>query len=239
MSKRTRMFSTSPSPHLGPTVTFGLHKLGPTFADHSFRTAMMSSLEDAESQPPPSAPFPNHLDTEKLLLRTVELEDTDEPDLALVLELSVKEGKQVALRFFRSDSMADLVVYNRGSKDKTRTNKIDVFGGCFDSNFFLQDQLKASMAFIKTTAMSDDNTRWAIGGEGKKVYFARDTGYSSVEMRMSARHPAFGDGFGGFGVVMSPIGEKGNNYALEKSNEIKDSPNRSAEDCEGFVLVSY
>ncbi len=66
--------------------------------------------------------------------------------------------------------------------------------------------------------VSRKTLRTRCQGEGKKVCFARDTGCSSVKMRMSARCPPFlkeiGDRFGGFNVVMIPICEKGNMYAL-------------------------
>ncbi|SJL11637.1 uncharacterized protein ARMOST_15043 [Armillaria ostoyae] len=163
---------------------------------------------------------------EKLPLKTVfnpsvELEDIDEPDLALVLELSVKEGKQVALRFI-------FVVYNRGSKDKTRTNRIDVFGGCFEIN--PRSQWPSSrprplaMATSNHPDVEDFSPMSFPGDFSSRLGSFSSAGYTREEhtnrgqhtvVGDERRHPAFGDGFGGFDVVMSPIGEKGNSYALE------------------------
>ncbi len=62
---------------------------------------------------------------------------------------------------------------------------------------------------------------WAVEGEGKKVYFAGDTGYRSVKDGEDEAErpvcPAFkeiGERFGGFDLAMIPIGYVGFSFTF-------------------------
>ncbi|KAF5362714.1 hypothetical protein D9758_011695 [Tetrapyrgos nigripes] len=98
------------------------------------QTVRVKSLIIKSTSSPSSAPKIVKLAVNRPSMGFEDIEDADEPAVAQVLELSeedVKEGKPVALRFVRFQSVNSLHIFvgsNHGGEDASRIDAIDIIG---------------------------------------------------------------------------------------------------------------